>query len=88
MYEELSATLLCHDTRHSCHEKTKTVGSKLCCNITKVCLDRIQEKAQRTGRDRKQNPAIKTEDSVATKLSMSQQSDQFGLEIWGYTTLS
>ena len=84
MYEEMGTTILCRDTRHSCHEKNKTVGSKLCRDIIKVCHDRIQEKAKIIGRDRKlqvaTEAATKTKDSVAIELSMSRQSDQFGLE--------
>ena len=63
MYEELGATILCHDTRNSFLDKNKTVGSKL-------CRDRIQEKAQRTSRDRKLQveleAATKTKDYVGT----------------------
>ena len=51
VFKELGATILCHDIRHSYHDKNKTVGLKLCPNIFKVYRDRIQEKAQRTGRD-------------------------------------
>ena len=84
MYEEMGATILCRDTRHSCREKNKTVGSKLCRDIIKVCHDRIQEKSKRIGHDRKlqasTKAATKTKDSVVKELSMSRQSDQFGLE--------
>ena len=70
MYEELGATILCHDTRHSCHNKNKTARSKLCRDIIKVCHDKIQEKAQIKGRDKKLQAGTevvtKTEDSDAT----------------------
>ena len=71
MYKELRATILCHDTRHSYCNKNKTVGSKLCRDIIKVCHNRIKEKAQRIGSDRKLLAATKNEDSVTTKFSMS-----------------
>ena len=41
VYEELSATILCRNTRHSCRNKNKTVGSKLYRDIIKVYRDRI-----------------------------------------------
>ena len=34
----------------------------------------------------RQRPVTRTKDSVATELSMSRQSDQFGPEFWGSTT--
>ena len=46
VYEELGATILCRN-------KNKIAGSKLCRDIIKVYRDRIQEKDQRTCRDRK-----------------------------------
>ena len=58
MYKELGVTNLCRDTRHSYCDKNKTAGSKLCRDIIKVCHDRIQEKSQRTSRDRKLQAAI------------------------------
>ena len=82
VYKELGAKILCRDTRHSCCDKNKTVGSKLCRSIIKVFRDRIQEKAQRTCRDRKLQAVTevktKTKDSVVTELSMLRQNDQFG----------
>ena len=45
--------ILCRDTRPSCCDKKKTAGSKRCRDIIKVCRDRIKEKSQRTGRDKK-----------------------------------
>ena len=53
VYKSWVQQILCRDTRHSCRNKNKTVGSKLCHENIKVYRDRIQEKAQRTGRDRK-----------------------------------
>ena len=57
VYKELGTKIFCRN-------KNKTAGSKLCRDIIKVCRDRIQEKAQRTGRDRKLQAATKTKDSV------------------------
>ena len=70
MYKELGTKFFRCDIRQSCRDKNKTVGSKLYCDIIKVYRDRIQEKAQRTGRNRKLQATIeaatKTKDSVAT----------------------
>ena len=60
---------------HSCHDKNKTIGYNLCCDIIKVCHDTIQEQAYKISRDRKQKATTealtKTESSVATDLSIS-----------------
>ena len=71
VYKEIDRTILCHDTRHSFRDKNETVGSKLCHDIIKVCHDRIQEKSQRTGCDRKlqatTEATTKTKDSIKTE---------------------
>ena len=62
---------LCHDTRHSCHNKDKTTSVELCRNITRLCRDRIQEERMKICRDRnckpRQEPGDKDENYVATK---------------------
>ena len=92
VYKELGAIILCHDIRHSYRNKNKIAGSKLYRDIIKVYHEKIQEKAQRTGHDRKLQATIeaviKTKDSITTELSISRQSDQFGPKILGSTTLS
>ena len=69
VHKELDTTILCRDTRHSCHDKNETAGSKLCRDIIKICHDIIQEKSQRTGRDKKlqatTEATTKTKDSIA-----------------------
>ena len=43
-------------------DKNKTATPKLCRDTIKVCRDRIQERAQRTGRDRRLHPTIEARD--------------------------
>ena len=56
MYKEPGATILCRDTGHS-YDKNMIAGSILYRDIIKVRRDKIQEKAQRTGCDRKMQAA-------------------------------
>ena len=62
VHKELGTTkfVLRHKTLLSRQEQT--AASKLYCDIIKVCRDKIQEKAQRTGHDRKLHAATEASD--------------------------